>query len=394
MLRKIYRFLRARLLHRIIPASRAEIFAEEKNGVEVIGFFHSASGIGESARLCAQQLHKAGMKVRCTSVEKMFLKPQETAWSFVDTATAEEIGCRIFHLNPPMMAPVAIKMGLRTFSRVYNIGYWAWELEKIPVEWTHATRYINAVMCPSEFTSGTIRKYTDKPVLTVPHPVTIGEARAGMRERLGLSDQAFVISSLFSFGSALERKNPYAAVTAFVAAFEKNMDAWLVLKSNHGGNTDEKKNFLAYIKPYQNVRLIDDIWGKEEVLGLIKASDVYLSLHRSEGFGLPIAEAMLMGTPTVVTDWSGSQDFCNEQNSFPVPYALIPVKSGHPEFSGLREVKWADPDTDAAAAILSGIYRAKGSARAKAERCLRETNQYFSEARYVRALEKLKAHRS
>ena len=287
MLRHLYRKLRKNILHHLIPMSRAEIFAQGREAVEVVGFFHSASGIGESARLCAMQLKKMGIKVRCTSVEKMFGKPLETEWSFDDMAAGDEIGCRIIHLNPPMMPPVVIKMGLRKFSRVYNIGYWAWELEKIPAEWVHAARYVNAVFCPSEFTSQTIRKYTDKPVETVPHPVAVGPARAGMRAHLNLSDQAFVVSSLFSFGSALERKNPYAAVTAFAAAFGQTEDAWLILKSNHGGNSGEKKHFLDFIKPYPRIRLIDDIWEKEEVLGLIKASDIYLSLHRSEGFGCP-----------------------------------------------------------------------------------------------------------
>lgn len=390
MLRPLYRSLRKNILHHLIPISRAGIFADGKEGVEVVGFFHSASGIGESARLCARQLQNMGVKVRCTSVEKMFSKPTEIAWQFNAGVDEDQIGCRIFHLNPPMMPPVAIKMGLITFSRVYNIGYWAWELEKIPAEWMHATRYINAVFCPSDFTSQTIRKYTGKPVETVPHPVALGEPRANMRHRLGLSDQVFVVSSLFSFGSALERKNPYAAVNAFVDAFSGAEDAILIFKSNHGGHSSDKEQFLNYIKPYPTIRLIDDIWEKDEVLGLIQTSDIYLSLHRSEGFGLPIAEAMLIGTPTMVTNWSGSRDFCNDTNSFLVPYTLIPVQSEHPEFSGLDSVVWADPDRAAAATILRNIYGAKEIARSKADHCLHETNQYFSEPRYIQALEKLK----
>jgi glycosyltransferase involved in cell wall biosynthesis len=390
MIRTLYRELRKNILHHLIPASHAEIFAGGRDGVEVVGFFHSASGIGESARLCALQLQKRGMKVRCTSVEKMFMKPAEIDWQFLDTATVDEIGCRIIHLNPPMMPPVAIRMGLRTFASIYNIGYWAWELEKVPAEWARATRYVNAIFCPSEFTSQTMRKYTGKAVETVPHPVTVGVARAGMRNRLGLSDQAFVVASFFSFGSALERKNPYAVVDAFAAAFGGAEDAWLVLKSNHGGNSIEKRQLLEYIKPYRSIRLIDDIWEKDEVLGLIKASNVFLSLHRSEGFGLSIAEAMIIGTPTVVTDWSGSRDFCNDNNSYPVPYTLIPVKSDHPEFSGLDNVEWADPDSAAAAAILKNIYSERERAKAKANLCLQETNSYFSEPRYILALDKLK----
>ena len=389
MLRRLYRKLRKHLLHPLIPESRSEIFADGKRGVEVVGFFHSASGIGESARLCALQLQQSGIKVRCTSVEKMFGKPQETEWKFADSAELDEIGCRIFHLNPPMMPPVAIRMGLSHYARIYNIGYWAWELEEIPVEWTRAIRYVNAICCPSEFTAQTLRKYTRKPVITVPHPVTLGNARPNIRAYLGLADDAFVVTTLFSFGSALERKNPYAAVAAFVAVCDGVEDAWLILKSSHGGCSAAKQAFLDYIQPYSRVRLIDDVWEKDQVLGLIQAADVYLSLHRSEGFGLPIAEAMLAGTPVVVTDWSGSRDFCDADNSFPVPYRLIPVQSSHPEFAGLQHAQWADPDHAAAAATLRRIYTQRDTARAKAARCLRETNAYFAESRYVQALDTL-----
>lgn len=389
MLRRLYRKLRKHLLHPLIPESRSEIFADGKRGVEVVGFFHSASGIGESARLCALQLQHMGVKVRCTSVEKMFAKPLETEWKFTNNAEADEIGCRIFHLNPPMMPPVALKMGLGNYASIFNIGYWAWELEEIPLEWTRAIRYVNAIFCPSEFTAQTLRKYTRKTVATVPHPVTLGPVRADMRATLGLSAQAFVVTTLFSFGSALERKNPYAAVAAFVAACAGVEDAWLILKSNHGGHSAEKQAFLDYIQPYPTVRLIDDVWEKDQVLGLIQAADVYLSLHRSEGFGLPIAEAMLAGTPTMVTDWSGSRDFCDADNSFPVPYQLIPVISSHPEFAELQHAQWADPDGAAAAAMLRRIYMQRDIARARAERCLRETNAYFAEPRYVQALDQL-----
>lgn len=390
MLRPLYRKLRKHLLHRLISESRCELFAGGKRGVEVVGFFQSASGLGESARLCALQLQQCGVKVRCTSVEKMFGKPQEIEWPFTDSAKADEIGCRIFHLNPPMMPPAIFSMGLRHYARCYNIAYWAWELEEIPVEWTRAIPYVNAIFCPSEFTAQTLRKYTRKPVATVPHPVTLGAVRTDMRATLGLPEQAFVVATLFSFGSALERKNPYAAVAAFVAACDEMEDAWLILKSNHGGDSTDKQAFLDYIQPYARVRLIDDVWEKDQVLGLIEAADVYLSLHRSEGFGLPIAEAMLAGTPTMVTDWSGSRDFCDADNSFPVPYRLIPVQSSHPEFAELQHAQWADPDGTAAAAILRRIYSQRDLARAKAQRCLRATNAWFAEPRYVQALDKLR----
>lgn len=381
------------MLQNIIPRSPNGIFDSGKDGIEVVGFFQSASGIGESARLCAQQLRDAGHKVRCTSVEKIFRRGKEIDWQFEDTATEDEIGCRIIHLNPPMMPPYVITTGLCKFRDIYNIGYWAWELEDIPPEWIRATRYVNAVFCPSEFTSRTIRKYTDKPVITVPHPVSTGKADMTIRQKLGLQNDTYLVSCIFSFGSALDRKNPSAVVRAFTSAFSPDDNACLVVKSNAGheaANAADKKRFLEEIQSHKNIRLIDDVWSREEILGLLKTSDAYISLHRSEGFGLTIAEAMLLGTPTIVTNWSGNVDFCTNDNSYPVGYSMIDVQTDDPEYIALKNVKWAEADSAQTAEILKKIYKDREEAQIKAQRCLEKTNAYFSEPKYVQSLSLLK----
>ena len=365
-------------------------FASGKQGIEIVGFFHSASGIGEAARLCARQLADAGYKVRCTSVERVTRKHQELEWTFDNTAAANDIGCRIFHLNPPMMPPVVLNMGLRAFGNSYNIGALAWELEEIPREWVTALRYTNACFCPSEFTSRTIKKYTNKPVITVPHPVPVGTVETGTRRRLGISDDTFLVSNVFSFGSALERKNPHAVVSSFVEAFGDALDVCLLMKTNGGGDLIEKSGLVEAIKSHRNIRLVDALWPKEQVLGLMMDSDVYLSMHRSEGFGLPIAEAMRLGTPVVVTNWSGTMDFCNEKNSYLVDYDMVPVKSEHPEFAALGNLRWADPKPDQAAALLREIHDNRNEAQRKAEICVADTNQYFTEHSYDRALQQLR----
>lgn len=392
--RHIYRRIRAQLMQRMIPKSDAPLpinIAELR--IEVIGFFHSISGIGESARLCAQQLAADGYLVQCTSVEKFFHKPEELAWDWPaqkpNRSGATAINCRIYHLNPPMLPPVIFQMGIANFKKTYNIGYWAWELEAIPSEWVNAIRYMNAIITPSRFTTDVIQRYTAYPVLTATHPVTRGEATLGMRARLNIPEQAFLVSSIFSFGSAMERKNPLALVTAFKQAFATTPNVYLVLKANTGGDSREKHQLLDAIAGHPTIFLIDQHWSRADVLGLIECSDLYASLHRSEGFGLTLAEAMLLDTPVLATAWSGNMDFCTADNSFLVPYTPIAVNSSHPEFQEVDNITWADADSQAAAQILGDIYRDRTLLTQRKSRCAQQMQTCIDSNKYEHTLQQL-----
>ena len=387
--RSTYRLLRAHALQKIIPKSSANFPAQQKPAIEVIGFFQSISGIGESARLCAQQLAADGYQVKCTSVESFFRKSVELQWDWPHAVHEEQVQCRIFHLNPPMLPTAILQMGIKQFKQTYNIGYWAWELELIPTEWINAIRYMNAIFTPSEFTSKVIQTYTKIPVITVTHPVTVGHATPAMRDRLGIPADAFLISNIFSFGSAMERKNPLALIRAFKQAFSAKDSAYLVLKANAGDVSPEKKQLLELISDQPNIRLIDQHWSRADILGLIQSSNIYASLHRSEGFGLTIAEAMLLGTPAMVTAWSGNMDFCNDENSFLITYNQIAVASNHPEFKGLTNAHWAAADVEATTGLLKQIYLLPELVNAKKIHCARQMQARINSNKYQHALEKL-----
>lgn len=385
--RTSYRTLRANLLHHLIPQSPVPMPLQQKPVIEVIGFFHSISGIAESARLCAQQLAADGYQVKCTSVERFFRKPIEVPWEW--PAMDKKVHCRIYHLNPPMLPTVILQMGLSAFKQTYNIGYWAWELEIIPREWIKAIRYMNAVFTPSEFTTRVIQGYAGIPVLTVTHPVAPGESTVAMRTKLGIPDNAFLVSNIFSFGSAMERKNPVALIRAFTAAFSATDNAYLVLKANAGDNSAEKQQLLAFIAQHPRIQLIDNHWSRADILGLIQSSSIYASLHRSEGFGLTIAEAMLLDTPALVTAWSGNMDFCTEENSFLIPFSQVAVNSSHPEFKGLGHAQWAEADVEETARLLKQLYLQPELIRAKEIICARQMQQCINTHKYRHALEKL-----
>lgn len=388
-IRSGYRLLRAQVLQQLIPQSHAAFPAQAKPVIEVIGFFQSISGIGESARLCAQQLAADGYAVKCTSVESFFHKPVEMEWNWPDAILGEQVQCRIYHLNPPMLPTVILQMGIKKFKQTYNIGYWAWELELIPAEWIKATRYMNAIFTPSEFTTNVIQHYTKAPVLTVTHPVVAGQAAINKRQTLGIPEDAFLVANIFSFGSAMERKNPVALVNAFKQAFKETDNAHLVLKANAGNESPEKKQLLELIAGNKNIHLIDQQWSRADILGLIQCASVYASLHRSEGFGLTIAEAMLLGTPTLVTAWSGNMDFCTAENSFLIPFTQVQVNSTHPEFKGLANAQWAEANSDETAIVLKAIYSQPELIAQKKIVCAQQMQACINNHKYQHALDKL-----
>lgn len=390
ILRQAYRSMRAQVLQRVIPKSQQGLPEGRKPTIEVIGFFRSISGIGESARLCAQQLAADGFAVKCTSVESFFRKPYEMEWSWPELSHSEVIECRIYHLNPPMLPPVIFQMGLGNFAKTFNIGYWAWELEVIPQEWVRAIRYMNAIVTPSTFTTEVIRRYAKYPVLTATHPVTTTAPEQNTRQSLGIPETAFLVANIFSFGSAMERKNPLGLIAAFSSAFSDTQDAYLVLKANTGNDSSEKRALLAAIAQHPNIRLVDQHWSRAQVLGLIHNSDLYASLHRSEGFGLTIAEAMLLGTPAMVTAWSGNMDFCTSDNSFLIDYQAIPVNSSHPEFSGLAKATWADADILQAAQTLREIYSNRDGLKEKRQRCASDMQASIAANKYEKVLLELR----
>ncbi|MBB2749538.1 UNVERIFIED_ORG: glycosyltransferase involved in cell wall biosynthesis [Rhizobium aethiopicum] len=388
-MRTTYRFLRAHVLQRLIPRSRLAF--NPRKPVEIAGYLSMAVGVGESARLCAGALSEAG---RAISLSDVSTHPDEKSFAgWTSSRLSTELpGSRIWHLNPPMLPRAILKKGVANFTRAFNIGYFAWELEVVPAEWRNAMRYMNAIFVPSEFTRRTIAPLTKAPVIVVPHPVTEAPATDGMRERFGIEKDAFLVSFIFSAGSSINRKNPQAAIEAFRLFAAEAPSAFLLMKASGDVNKDEALSALvASVAGDARIRIVTDRLSNADINGIIRSSDAYLSLHRSEGFGLTVAEAIMQGTPVISTAWSGTADFCDPDNTWQVASSLIPVVDNHPEFAGLEGAVWADPSPQAAAAHLSDIFRAPELAQEKAERARAFLLRYLAENSYEKALQALAA---
>ncbi len=319
------------------------------------------AGLGRSARLCMDVLGRSGYGVTGADVSGLYNSDDGVSVQ-ADTRRRGPPQVSIYHLNPPMLLPGILRTGPRRFLRTFNVGYWAWELETLPREWIDALAFVDAVMVPSTFCRRAVERHTPKPVLVVPHPVPL----RGVTRREP-TDGVFRVISIFNFGSSFERKNPVAAIRAFRAAFETDEGAELVLKVSDGARYPaERARLSAEIGDAANVTLVDVIWDEAQLDAFMASADAYLSLHRSEGYGLTLAEAIAAGVPVVATNWSGNVDFCHPDLCFPVDFDLVPARDGHLCFDDTEGAVWAEPSVAHAAVQLRRLREARPAARARA----------------------------
>ena len=226
-------------------------------------------------------------------------------------------GINVFHINTADFPSAYLKLGPKPWSEHYNIAHWVWELEELPEHWIPYMCMANEFWTPSEFASSVFRKYTKKKVVTVPHSVTAPYDEKYDRKYFGLPEDKFLFLTMYASDSLVERKNPQAVVRAFKKAFKKNdPSVGLVIKvvpSKH--RTDDIDELKRMTAGYNNVYFLTGEYEKIEVNSMLRDVDAYVSLHRSEGFGLTLAESMMLGTPTISTNWSGNVEFQNEDTA-------------------------------------------------------------------------------
>ncbi len=277
----------------------------------------------------------------------------------------------IFFLNANEMDDAFAHLGADCYAGRYNIGYWAWELSQFPDAWRSAFRYVDEIWAPSRFIQQAVADKAPCPVVWMPLAVEPIRSAPLSRAYFGLPDNRFLVLFFFDFRSFIHRKNPWAALRAFTTAFGKDSKTPVSLVIKMNGTEacpDDYRAFLdldAVRDP--RVILIDRVMTDQEIKELVRLCDCFLSLHRSEGFGRGLAEAMYFGKPVVATGYSGNLDFMNEANSCLVDCTLIPVGAGeYPHGLGQR---WADPDVEQAAwhlqrLVANSIYAAEIGQRA------------------------------
>ncbi len=279
-------------------------------------------------------------------------------------------GSLIVHHNGPYLPHALWALGRARVRGRRIVGYWAWELPRLPDEWRASFRYLHEIWVPSSFTRDAVAAATDKPVHVMPHPLPPVAATPGMRGRLGLSADSLLVLNVFHLGSAFSRKNPLAAIAAFRKAYGDAPNRLLVIKVIDNGAQWARRELDTAIAGAGNIRVIEGMLPEADMAGLMAAADIVISLHRSEGFGLVPAQAMALGKPVIATAWSGNLDFMNKNNSALVSYSLVPVRDPEGVFDADGQM-WADASIDEAAAWLqrlagdAGLRASLGAAAAK-----------------------------
>lgn len=385
-LRQPARFVRRQILPRIIPPAVGRSLADPGTA-RVVGLLSSATGVGNSARLCAATLAAGGIAIECVDVADHFQAGNGLAYPG-NGNVAGKPSCSIYHLNPPMLLRGLIASGLASYYGSCNIGYWAWELETVPSEWRRATRYVDAVMVPSAFCAEAIRKVTDKPVVIVPHPVTSDTSVRRHRQRA--TNEPFTVLSVFNFGSSFERKNPVDLIAAFNMAFSAGEPARLVLKTSDGErHPGELARLRQAIGDNPRIEIVDAVWSPGRMAEVFAQSDAYASLHRSEGFGLTIAEAIIGELPVVATGWSGNLDFCDPASTYLVECTHVPFSDSHGDYSEVGGARWAQPLVPHAARLLREIYERPEEAGMRSAAARRYLEAYLASRTYLDALAEL-----
>jgi glycosyltransferase involved in cell wall biosynthesis len=243
----------------------------------------------------------------------------------------------------------------------YNIYFGNWEYSDYPSRWQEIIKHFDEIWAPSQFTLKTMSSVFKQPVTYIPLSVTVSPGYIHKRKFFNLPEDTFLFLFTFDYWSWLERKNPIACVKAFKLAFPKETEpVGLVIKvknihSFHPQASEQWVELLKLAESDKRITIIDEIYHDNVLHDLVRECDAYISLHRAEGFGLAIAEAMLLGKPVIATNYSGNTDFTKDDNSCPVNYELISLAEPHAEFLGIQ-TKWADPDIEHAAWFMQRMY--------------------------------------
>lgn len=343
--------------------SNLSLLSNNIAGVNIIGVPHGCLGVGEDARMAASALKVAGVSYGI--IDAPIAGPDKID----NTFGSKMISSPLYPINlfclPPieMMRLSMVREGQSLLNcDTYNVGAWPWELPHWPAPFSKVREFVDEIWAQSEYVRACFTSQGDTPVYKMPMAVCLPSPSFDVRVKYGLPANSFLYYLMFDGNSWLSRKNPLSGVQAFQKAFssvKQFADVGLVIKAMNVRKDDSTWQAIEAIAFRDSrIYIIDDRLERGEVVNFMASCDCYISLHRSEGFGRVIAEAMLLGQPVVVTNFSGNVDYCNSETAFLVDGDLVSLRKG--DYLMAEGQYWCDPDVDVAAKKIQTIYENAG----------------------------------
>ncbi|SFE86365.1 Glycosyltransferase involved in cell wall bisynthesis [Paenibacillus algorifonticola] len=354
--------IKTKMLKSAFPIEKKQgiITSFGEDGINLVGYARAEMGIGESCRIAANCLNSVNIPFGIINfIGTNSARMTDTTWIHKEM-NIPIYNVNVFHINAEQMVEVYANYGNDIFNNKYNIGFWHWELPDFPERWLDSFGLVNEIWVPSTFIADSIAQKSPVPVVKIPHGIEVLIKEARDREFYGLPENRFLFLSMYDVKSYQERKNPQASIKAFKLAFKHDdSSVGLVIKLN--SNSDEIKDIFELeqlIGDYQNIFLIKKVLSRNDTNALLNVIDCFVSLHRSEGFGLGLAEAMYLGKPVIGTNWSSNTDFMRSDNSCPVDYDLVTLGNDYGPYEAYQY--WAEAKVEHAAFYMQKLTEDEG----------------------------------
>ena len=351
--------------------------------VQVLGYMRGSLGLGQAARGYAAALRASGVPVGTHTVpldgpldDRGATERRLDELAYEDEALDEDAEALLVCVNAPQLPGLIADVGEEAFTGRYVIGQWGWETDAIPAYWNPSFDLVDEIWVYSSYVAEVIAAVSPKPVVAVPLPVERPREIA-TDHGLALPDGDFTFLFAFDFLSTLQRKNPDGLIEAFKLAFRPGDGPRLVLKTTNARFRPELLDRLRYaIGDRTDLAIVDASLQPAELAALFLAADCYVSLHRSEGFGLTLAESMVLGKPVIATAFGGNLDFMRPSNSHLVDY--MPTHVGPDGEHYPAEGSWAEPSVEHAAELMREVWSDRDAARELGEQARQDIELQLS----------------
>lgn len=373
--------IRSTILQR--PGPRRSL-AMKGGQLVVAGMFTTGNGLGRAAQGCYQALVAEGFDPVAADLSGLFGQSDLEASVPPGKFDPAKGGTLILYANPPEVERALMGLGIRRWHDWHVIGAWAWELPVAPASWQRQTRFVSEIWAPSRFVAESFEARFERPVRVVPHYIEPASPEVPPPLRTADVPRILVMADA---RSSLARKNPISAIRMFQAAFPRRHEAELVVKCRNLSDDPRQARELAGLADGdQRITLMNETLSSAEHARLIRDCDILLSPHRSEGFGLNLAEAMAHGKAVIATGWSGNLDFMTSESVALLGYDLVPVRDPSGIYPEMAHTRWAEPDFEAGVEALRTLAGDDAGRRRLAETARKVIATTLGSGAYRRAL--------